>query len=97
MLDPTICAWYGREVTHKHQRITEREKKRVKSSENVQFEMVQEVFSRVNPSLRLEDGSALRQGHLKTEITYQSEEEMKVRISLGCKHDHVNDLFPVSR
>jgi len=28
------------------------------------------------------------------ETTYQSEEEMKVRISLGCEHDHIKDLFP---
>jgi len=35
--------------------------------------------------------------YVKSEITYQSKEEMKVGIPLGCEHDHIDDLFPMSR
>ena len=34
---------------------------------------------------------------MKSEITYQSEEEMKVGIPLGCEHDHIDNLFQMSR
>lgn len=28
------------------------------------------------------------------DVTYQSEEEMEVCISVGFEHDHINDLSP---
>ena len=80
------------ELTHKHQSVTEHEK-RCASSENATAEWNRR-FSRVNPSLRLQDRSALPWAYVSMEVTYQSEKEMKVCVSLGCEYDNVEDLLP---
>ena len=45
LLDPTVCGSYGHETTHKHQRITEREKQGVEPLENVHFGVIQWILT----------------------------------------------------
>ena len=45
LLDPAVCASCGHKATHKHQCITEREKRRVEWSENVHFEVRQWILT----------------------------------------------------
>jgi DnaJ-class molecular chaperone len=90
-----ICVAYGNETTYKHQCITEREKQRVESSENVQFGVVQWILT-CKSFLGAERQVSTAIDVCKSEITYQSKEEMKVRVSLGSEHDHIDDLPPMS-
>ena len=53
-------------------------------------------FSRVNPSLRLKDRSGPLQAKSEVGNTYQSEEEVQVRVPSGLEHDDIDDLPPAS-
>lgn len=66
-------------------------------SDDIRFRYYHERFLRVNPSLRLKHGLDSPPAGIRGVTTYQSEEVMKVRVSLRREDNHIKDLLSATR